>query len=711
MSMFTGESIRLQALGGDVVELCFDRRGEAINKFDVRTVDELATAIDELLRQKDFKGLMVTSAKSGFIVGADIFEFGKLFAQPEPEIEAHIAAQNAVFRRLEDLNAPIVTAINGIALGGGLEMALTSDFRVMAETAQVGLPEVNLGLFPGYGGTVRLSRLAGSAVAIDWVTTGKVRSAKEALAAGVADEVVRSEILRAAARARLDAAIACGDWNARRASRRGPVAIDAAAVTKARERLAPTARHQPAALAAVELIASCAALSYDAALKREHREFARIARTQAAASLIQLFISEQRVKSKDKANAREGCPVRNVGVLGAGIMGAGIAYSSAVKGLPVLMKDVSPKALEQGIAQARQQLERHMRSGRLPPEQATRTLESIRPQRDYAGFGELDLVIEAVVEDLALKHQLLAEVEPLLGARAILASNTSSLSITTLAQTLKRPEQFIGLHFFNPVPQMPLVEVVRGPQTATATAATASSYVATLGKTPIVVRDCPGFLVNRILTAYLVGFLRAVRDGADFTLVDRVMEAFGWPMGPAYLQDVVGLDTLLRVVETITAGHPQRMRLDFEIAPTVLVADQRLGQKNGKGYYRYEPDPSGRAQRVADSAVPELLAALQPAGPREFSEQEILERLMLPMLIEAALCLEEQVAESAEEIDLALVLGLGFPRHAGGALKYMDWLGVRFVTERCDRYRALGPLYVPSVGMSRLAASGGRYFP
>jgi 3-hydroxyacyl-CoA dehydrogenase/enoyl-CoA hydratase/3-hydroxybutyryl-CoA epimerase/enoyl-CoA isomerase len=708
--MFEGQSIRLQMLGEGIAELCFDRRGEAINKLDVPTVNELGAATDELARQAGLRGVLVTSAKSGFIVGADIFEFAGLFARPGPQIVAHIAGQNAVFRKFEDLELPIVTAINGVALGGGLEMALASDYRVIAQTAQVGLPEVKLGLFPGYGGTVRLPRLASPAVAIDWISTGKPRTAEEALKIGVADEMAAPDGLRAAALARLAAAIASGEWRARRARRHGPFAADLAAFTQARAKLAKEARLQPAALAAVDLMESCATLDRNTALAREHSAFARIAHTQAAASLVQLFISEQRVKGKAKAYSRQAQPCKRIGVIGAGIMGGGIAYSCAVRGFPVVMKDIAPNALELGTTEAQKLLDKQVSAGRLTADQAAAVMGAIRAQLSYEGFGQLDLVIEAVVENMDVKQRVLTEVQQHLGPATIIASNTSSLSIERMADGLATPENFLGMHFFNPVPVMPLVEIVRGPRTSAAAVASAAGFTVALGKTPIVVRDCPGFLVNRIFTAYLLGYFRALRDGADFRVLDRVMEEFGWPMGPAYLQDVIGMDTLLRVVEIISAGYEKRMAVDFAIAPELLVEQHRFGQKSGAGYYRYEPDPKGKPQKLADPRVSELLATLQPQGPRELSDQELVERLMLPMIVEAALCLEETVAESAEEIDLACVLGLGFPRHAGGPLKYADWLGLQHVVARCDTYSALGPLYTPTERMRNMGRAAERYF-
>jgi 3-hydroxyacyl-CoA dehydrogenase/enoyl-CoA hydratase/3-hydroxybutyryl-CoA epimerase/enoyl-CoA isomerase len=275
---------------------------------------------------------------------------------------------------------------------------------------------------------------------------------------------------------------------------------------------------------------------------------------------------------------------------------------------------------------------------------------------------------------------------------------------------LKRPENFVGMHFFNPVPLMPLVEVICGAKSSAQAAATVAGYANTMGKTAIVVKECPGFLVNRILTPYLLGFLRAVDSGADYLQIDRVMEGFGWPMGPAYLADVVGLDTLLHVVEVISAGFAERMKLDFPHAVQAMVRNNRLGQKNGLGFYRYENDPKGRPRKSIDPQVAQLLASMRSHSQTSFSDGELLERLMLPMLIEAARCLEEGIVESPAEVDMALILGLGFPRHAGGPLKYADWLGMKHIVARCSAYASLGPLYAPTLAMQTAAGSGASFY-
>jgi 3-hydroxyacyl-CoA dehydrogenase / enoyl-CoA hydratase / 3-hydroxybutyryl-CoA epimerase / enoyl-CoA isomerase len=401
--------------------------------------------------------------------------------------------------------------------------------------------------------------------------------------------------------------------------------------------------------------------------------------------------------------------VRRAAVVGAGIMGGGIAYSSALAGTAILMRDIAQRQLDRGLEEVDRLLARQVGSGRLTLEASQAVRSRITPQLDSHGFGQVELAIEAVVENLEVKHAVLAEVEESVGADAIVATNTSSLRVDDLAAPLTRPEQFVGLHFFNPVPVMPLVEVIRGSRTSDATLATAVGYALTLGKTPIVVTDCPGFLVNRLLTAYLLGFAQLVFDGADYVAVDRAMEAFGWPMGPAYLADVIGLDTISHIIDVICAGYPQRMTTS-PLEPTqVMAASQRYGQKSGVGFYRYETDPNGRRRKVPQPDSYQLLAPSQRNGTRDFSDAAIVERMMLPMVLEAAVALEEGVVASAAALDTAMSLGLGFPKSLGGPLQYADRLGLDKVVEMSDRHAHLGPLYRASGELRRRAASSSRF--
>ena len=714
--MYRGQSIRVQAIDEGFVELIFDRQGDAINKLDARTMRELGEATAAIAVAPGVRGVLVTSAKSVFIVGADITEFGELFRLPIEELAVEFANSNKVHSAFEDLPVPTVIAINGYALGGGLEMALAASLRVMSTRAQIGLPEVKLGLFPGGGGTVRLPRVAGAQVASEWIASGRSAGAPEALAAGVVDELAEPEQLRAVALSLLrKAATGEIDWKARQSRKLAALTQPAAelstlfAAAKARAAKG-SGKHQPAALAAVELMERAAGLDRTAALAEENRVFAQIAKTQAASAMVQTFLSEQVLKKLLKQHAKVARPLRQGAVLGAGIMGGGIAYTSAQRGTPVRLKDVVQAQLDLGTGEARKQLAKLVKNGRMNQEKADAILVSIVPQLDYAGFDGVDVVIEAVVENLGVKHKVLAEVESTVRCDTVIASNTSSLRIDDIAAPLARPENFVGMHFFNPVPVMQLVEVIQGSKTSDAAVATAVGYAAAMGKTPIVVKDCPGFLVNRVLTAYMRGFLQLVVDGADFAMVDQVMESFGWPMGPAYLEDVIGIDTGAHVNDIISAGYAERMPHMELDALRLMAQNKRYGQKNGIGFYKYETDPNGKPRRSDAEDTRTLLATIQPNGMRQFSDQEIIDRMMLPLIIEAAHALEDGVVASAAELDMALLLGIGFPAYLGGALKYADWLGLPEVNARAARYARLGKAYEATARMHEMAAKGQRYY-
>jgi 3-hydroxyacyl-CoA dehydrogenase/enoyl-CoA hydratase/3-hydroxybutyryl-CoA epimerase/enoyl-CoA isomerase len=709
--MFRGLSIGVDRIDGDIAELQFDRRDGEVNKFDVRTIDELKAATSAIAAAAEIRGVLVTSTKPAFIVGADVFEFRALFAKSAADIAAFNAGQSAAFSVFEDLPVPIVVAINGLALGGGFEMALAADCRVMADAAQVGLPEVSLGIFPGFGGTVRLPRLCGAPVALEWITSGKPRSAADAVAAGAVDRVVPAGGLRAAALATLREVIASADWRSRRVARREaapPSQPGALETLKGRARA--IASHYPAALAAIELVEATAGLDRDAALAAESAAFGAIAKTGTARALVQVFVNDQALKRRTKAIASAAGKVRRAAVLGAGIMGGGIAYTSAARGVAVLMKDVMQGALDLGTREAGRLLDRQVQSGRLTQEKAAAVQAAIVPTLSYDDFAGVDVVVEAIVENLDIKEKVLPEVEARVGPATVIASNTSSLSIDELAGVLQRPENFVGMHFFNPVPVMPLVEIIRGERTSEAAVATIVGYATAMGKTPVVLRDCPGFLVNRVLNAYYFGFAKLICDGANFERVDAAMEGYGWPMGPAYLEDVIGIDTGSHVFEIIAAAYPNRMALGGTNPMHLMAEHRRYGQKNGAGFYRYEKAANGRLTKLSAPEAHALLAACQPGGRRDFADEEIVDRMMIPMVLEAARCLEERVAEGPAEIDMALVLGLGFPRHHCGALAYADALGLDTLLRRCEHYGSLGPAYAAPALVRNLASSGRGFY-
>ncbi|MDI3258141.1 MAG: fatty acid oxidation complex subunit alpha FadB [Sinobacteraceae bacterium] len=710
-SLYVGTCLRLNRLDGGFAELVLDRQDGPVNKLDGALLAELDTAVQRLRDEPDLHGLLVVSAKEAFLAGADIAVLWDMLQWPQSRLLEFVGGMQQTLGALDELPYPVACAINGYALGGGLELALCADWRVLAADAQVGFPEVGLGILPGAGGTVRTPRLAGAAVALEWIVGARNHKATAALAAGMVDAVTETAQLRVTALRWLqDAAAGKVDWRAARERRRGGFAADAGIFEAARTQASKAARHQPAALTVVELLQQCAPLARDQALALEAQAFARLAGSPAARALVGTFLVGQQLKKKTRRLATTSHPVRQVGVLGAGIMGGGIAYVSAVKGVPVRLKDVAQKALDLGIAEAHKLLAKQVDSGTLAASKAEAILASIVPQLDYAGFADLDLVVEAVVENLDVKRNVFAELEAHTRPGTVLASNTSSLRIGDIAAGLQRPQDVVGMHFFNPVPLMPLVEIVRGAQTRDEAVATAVSYALTLGKTPLVVKDCAGFLINRLLGAYFVAFLLLVRDGADFVQIDRVMESWGWPMGPSYLLDVAGLDTLDKALVILAEAYPDVMATAFETAIQRLVRARRYGQKTGAGFYRYEADARGKPKRYGDPATYELLAEVQPQGRREFADNEILERMMLAMVLEAARCLEEEVVGSALEIDAGMRLGTGFPAYHGGPLWYADAIGLPTLVERCAHYRALGGLYHPGAALVRMAAAGERYY-
>ncbi|MGM0571483.1 3-hydroxyacyl-CoA dehydrogenase NAD-binding domain-containing protein [Marinobacter sp.] len=416
------------------------------------------------------------------------------------------------------------------------------------------------------------------------------------------------------------------------------------------------------------------------------------------------------LKQVFKEHGDKARPVKQAAVLGAGIMGGGITITSAAHGVPVIMKDIAQEQLDLGMKTATSQVNRLVKKEQMTQEQADQVLATIEPTLEYEGFDKVDGVIEAVVENLGLKHKVLDQLEAVVRDDTLIATNTSSLRIDDIGQHMKHPERFVGMHFFNPVPVMPLVEIIQGTRTSDESVSTAVTWALKMGKTPIVVQDCPGFLVNRILTAYTRAFLQLVEEGADFEHVDKSMEAFGWPMGPAYLEDVIGIDTGSHVSDVISAGYPERMPHIENDAFRLMKSKDRLGQKNGKGFYEYTPDDSGRPQKHSSAEAHELLKEIQPNGQKDVSVEDIQQRMMLAMITEAVHCLEDKVVNSAEELDTALLMGVGFPRDKGGAIRYADSLGAKTILEQCEQYRHLGTQYEPTATIRKLAETGGSFY-
>jgi len=719
--IFQGKGITAKELSAGIVEMNFDLQGESVNKFDELTLREFRQVVDSLKADKNLRGVLVTSGKEAFIVGADIDGFNALFNFPEEQLAAMVREINRIFSDFEDLPVPTVAAINGLALGGGFEMCLACDYRIAAESARMGLPEIMLGIQPGFGGTVRLSRVAGVDNAAEWIAAGGMNhKPAAALKNGCIDAVAADDKLREAALTLLQRAVDGElDWRAKRQPKLEKLKLNPMEQLMAFESIKgfiiqKAGNHYPAPIEAMNSIRKGADHGREKALDIEAASFAKLAKTSVAKALVGLYHNDQVLKKKAKELAPLAREVKVAGVIGAGIMGGGIAFQSAKSGVPIVMKDIGEAGIKAGLDEATKLLLAGVEKGKVTSEKLAKCLTSIRPTLSYGDFAYTDLVVEAVVENPKVKAAVLAEVEGIMDEGAVLCSNTSTISITKLAEGLKRPENFIGMHFFNPVHKMPLVEIIRGKQTSDKAVATVLGYAKKLGKTPVVVHDCPGFWINRVLFPYMAGFGLLLSLGEDLVRIDKLAEKFGWPMGPAYLSDMVGIDTGHHASKVLEEGYPERVgdaRKKFgKNAMDVLFEAGRFGQKNGKGFYAYELDKRGKPKKIHD---PEIYELLKPIVRRkvEFSDEDIMNMMMIPLCLEAARCLEEGIVESAAEADISLIYGIGFPPFLGGAFRYMDTIGLNEFIALAERYAEYAePLYQPTEWLRERAKNGQRFF-
>lgn len=658
-----------------VARLTFDLPGKSANVLAAAVMDELAGHLETLERTPDLQGVVLTSAKPGtFIAGADIKEFIALMDSPK-QLEEMVRRGHAILGRLANLPAVTVAAIEGACLGGGMELALACDRRIVADhpKTQLGLPEVKLGLIPGWGGCARLPRLIGLPPAVEMIAEGNPLSAVSAAKCGLADECVSSERLQAAALQLVQREIASRDYLRDRQRRAGAVKFSEIETEFLRfttaEKLAPDSEHQPAAMIALNLLAGSAKDDLVTALAREAEAFARVFGSPANRALVHVFLLQDHNKRDARTSAVKTKPTESISVLGAGIMGIGIAALGLRSGLRVRVGDadqaILPKALDDCLLEAAfDPATKAVDPARMP--QLAARLSSVATDAELAAS---DVFIEAIVENLEIKISVLRRLEPLLPAGAILTSNTSSIPISKIGAGLTRPDRFCGMHFFNPVKRMKLVEVVRGAQTSDETIATAVALGRRMGKMPIIVEDGPGFLVNRLLSPYLNEALELLHDGHTPAEVDAAAVEFGMPLGPLALYDLVGLDTAFYAGRTMYEAFPDRVRAS-PILPA-LMKKKRLGRKNNAGFYAYTP---GVLAPQPDPAAAEILQKYVRSENR-LALPQIQDRLLLTMLLEACRVLEEDRVHDPRDIDLGVIFGLGFPTFRGGILHWAEQQG------------------------------------
>ena len=659
--------------------LTIDKAGTSANVLSSGVLAELDGLLAALERDRPRGVVVISAKKSGFIAGADIREFtGITDAASGYEL---IHRGQEVLNRLSRLPCPSVAAIHGFALGGGLELALACRYRVGVadDRLSLGLPEVQLGIHPGFGGTVRSVRTLGVRPAMEMMLTGKPVRAEKARRLGLVDRLVPEAELRSAARELLLAAPAPPPRRAPLAERllgSAPLrplvrrSLTGQVVRRARP------EHYPAPYAIIELWARYGAHG-DAALEAEARSIAQLFTTESSRNLVRVFLLQDRLKS---AGGRSGADIRHVHVVGAGVMGGDIAAWSALRGFTVTLQDRAMELVEPALTRARELFGKRLRD----PAQISAARG--RLAADVAGdaVARADVVIEAIFESLEAKQELYARIEPRMKPGALLATNTSSLMLEPLAAKLARPERLVGLHFFNPVPQMPLVEIVHAERTDPAAVQAATGFARRIDKLPLPCRSAPGFMVNRVLTPYMHEAMLAAQEGVPLPVIDAAAAAFGMPMGPIELIDVVGLDVAAHVGEIIARGLGRKA---IEVRRLrELLAAKKLGRKSGGGFYVWR---DGKA--------------VKPAGAAAAAPPDLIDRLILILVNECAACLRERIVEDADLVDAAVVFGTGFAPFRGGPLRYARSRGVAAVVARLKELTArYGERFQPDPGWTAI---------
>lgn len=687
-----------------IAKLIFDLPDEKVNKLTVPVLEELDNLLDNVKSNPNIKVLLFTSGKEDiFIAGADIRSFEEALGHSE-FIERTIRTGHRVFSKIGSLPFPTIAVINGACLGGGLELALACTFRVVSDHPKtiLGLPEVSLGIFPAWGGTARLPKLVGLIEGVPLILTGKTIKAFKAWKIKLADAIFAWEFFDQKVQEFVAQCLtpAGKDQILKRRRRKGLRywLVENNFMGRyfffkkaKKEVLKKTKGRYPAPLVALQLIEKTYTLPLKDRLDIEIDTFLKNIPILLpnAQNLIRLFFIQENLK-KDPGVREEVKPfqISSTGVLGAGTMGSTIAWLMSSYDYPVRFKDINWEAIGKGYASANALYSNQIKKKRLKPSEANLKFHHLSGSIDYRGFQHAQIVIEAAVESLDLKHKIFAELEEVVKPGAIIASNTSSLTISEMTKSMRFPERFIGMHFFNPADKMPLVEIVPGKNTTQETIATAVAFCKKLNKTPIVVGDCPGFLVNRIFVLGANEINWMLQEGVELERLERIMLDFGMPMSPFILSDEVGNDVSYKVSKAFEEAYGERMK-----APEILkvMYDKKLfGKKVGRGFYIYK----GKKTHL-NPEIKQILKSINSPS-RSVSDQEIVERMIFGMVNESARCLDENIIGSPAYLDMALIMGIGFPPFRGGLLRYADERGVPYIVDRLHQFeKQYGPRFKP----------------
>ncbi|HEV8146104.1 MAG TPA: 3-hydroxyacyl-CoA dehydrogenase NAD-binding domain-containing protein [Bryobacteraceae bacterium] len=683
----------------DVAVLTIDN--PPVNALSPGVPEGLGAGIQTAAADPEVRAVVIIGGGRTFIAGADIREFGKVTSGEKPRNSLH-----PLLHAIEDSAKPVVMALHGTAFGGGLEVAMAGHYRVAAPGAQVGQPEVKLGIIPGAAGTQRLPRLAGVSKAVEMCALGEPINAKDALAAGVVDKIIEGDLLEGAiAFAREKANVSAPKTRARN-EKLGDPAGNTAIFALARENSRKTRRGQTAPLAAIDAVEAATKLNFEDGCKREAEIFRECLFSTQSKALIHAFFGERTVaKIPDVPKETQTYDIRRAAVIGAGTMGGGIAMNYANAGIPVIVRETSQEALDKGIATIRKNYENSVKKGRFSQAVMDQRIALITPQLTFDGFDQADIIVEAVFEGMDLKKQIFAEIDKLAKPTCILASNTSTLDIDEIASATSRPQMVVGHHFFSPANVMRLLEVVRGKATSKEVIATSMGLAKKLNKVGVLAGNCRGFIGNRMIAPYGRESQFLVEEGAAVEAVDQAIYDFGLAMGPLAMGDLAGLDVGWRIRKEFK--HLEKPGVRVPLVSDQLCEMGRFGQKTGAGWYKY--DENRRA--IPDPEVAALIEKTARAAGverRNITNEEIVDRCIYALVNEGARLLEEGIAIRAVDIDIVYLNGYGFPAWRGGPMFYADTVGLKNVLARVEEFeqRHGSDLWAPAPLLKRLAEAG-----
>ena len=716
-----------------VALITLEAEASSVNVLGDAFAAELEAALSAIEANENAQAVVITSGKRDFIVGADINVLADVVSHAHGERISRTA--QAAMQRLEDFRLPVVAAISGLCLGGGLELALACDARIASadKRTKLGLPEVQLGLLPGAGGTQRLPRLIGIQAALDMMLTGKQVNAKKARRIGLLDDVVPAPLLVRVAKELACTLAEAADTEPKPLERLGnalgsllstdelaEIVLEDNPIGRAvlfdqakKKLLKKTLGNYPAPVEILEAVKVGANKGWEAGLEAEARGFGKLIVTTEARELMRLFFATTEMKKDTGVDSEAAAkPVEKVGMIGAGLMGAGIAYvTSAIAKTAVRLKDRDTESVGKGLAHVRGILSGRVKRKRMSKRELGERMALVSGTTSYSGFSNAEVVIEAVFEDLELKRTILADVEAAGSAEVIFASNTSTIPITQIAEASAHPETVIGMHYFSPVHKMPLLEVIVTDKTADWVTATCVALGKAQGKTVIVVRDGVGFYTSRILGPYMSEAFHILAEGVPVDVIDRALVEFGFPVGPIKLLDEVGIDVAIKASGVVKAAFGDRV--DAPTGMDKLVADNRLGKKNSRGFYLYGEAKKKSKRSSKNSGVDESIYELLGVSRRseKMSGKDIASRCTLQMVNEAAHCLGEGILRSPRDGDIGAIFGLGFPPFRGGPFRYADEVGAVTIVGQLQKLeRAYGPRFAPAPALIELADRGGSFY-